>query len=163
VSEGALLVRPVRAGSVYAVAQRAPIDGVERVVLRRWDAVTAEPRPDVTLASGSLAVPYVSADGTHVIVSARRGTAEEYDWALYRLEDGARRADLVQREAAPGDFSVQGASLLRVSAPFGRRVGDAWVDEPRTVRLVDLTTAAETWTHAVRDTTYRGPAPAALP
>ena len=50
-------------------------------------------------------------------------------------------------------------TLVYVEPPYGRRVGDEWIDEPRKAKAILLGSAFSVWQRPLRDTTYKGPFP----
>ena len=159
---GELRKAPWRIGPILALAaDRVTTEGPQ-VVLRRWDAESGAPLPDVKLFEGRPVARLPSADGRHLLISSlpeeSSGAWERYLWSIFSLASGELVAEMRHHRSADR-FSILGATLLHLSQPFGRRVGDEWVEEPLKLRAVDLGTGAERWNRALRDTAYRGPRP----
>ncbi len=154
---------PWRFGDVVtSVSDRAAQGGQRRVVLRRWDAKTGEPLPEQILFEGRPLAQLFSANRQYLLVSSQTdqkpGGWDRYLWSVFSLESGELVGTM--RYHRSGDhFSVIGSTLLHLSRPFGRRVGDDWIEEPLKLRAVDLGSRTELWSVPLRDTTYRGPRP----
>jgi hypothetical protein len=151
--------RPWRAGGALALVVA---HAHARLVLKRWQLESGAPLADVTLAGDGFVAWRVSADRQHVLVSKAATSDvpvwEEYAWSIYSLASGERVA--ISRSHSSADwFFLLRRDLVHESRPFGRRIGERWVDEPRRVRAFDLDTGRERWASALRDTTYRGPEP----
>ena len=132
---------PWRIGPILALAaDRVTTEGPQ-VVLRRWDAESGAPLPDVKLFEGRPVARLPSADGRHLLISSlpeeSSGAWERYLWSIFSLASGELVAEMRHHRSADR-FSILGATLLHLSQPFGRRVGDEWVEEPLKLRAVDL-------------------------
>ena len=163
VDAGELGQAPWRVGRILAaVTDQTAKAGQRRVVLGRWDATTGAPLREVTLFAGRPLAQLLSADRRHLLVSsmtdAGTGVWERYLWSIFSLASGELVGEMRHHRSARR-FSVLGANLLHLSQPFGRRVGNDWVEEPLKLRAVDLAGGAERWTRPVRDTAYRGRRP----
>ena len=163
VDAGELRQAPWRVGKILAaVTDQTAQAGQRRVVLGRWDAATGAPLREVTLFAGRPLAQLLSADRRHLLVSsltdAGTGVWKRYLWSIFSLASGELVAEMRHHRSADR-FSILGATLLHLSQPFGRRVGDEWVEEPLKLRAVDLGSGAERWSRALRDTAYRGPRP----
>jgi hypothetical protein len=164
--ESGRLPRPLwRSGDTYAAVFRAPRDGTERTVLKRWQATTGDSLPDVTLFTEDYTIRYPSADNSHLLVSRRGRTPpalESYDWLIFSVSTGARVAEL--RLSFPAAwFFVTGPLLVHEVQLQAQLVDGAWTEEPRKVRAIDLETGAERWVWPLRDTAYRGSLPPSTP
>ncbi len=110
--------------------------------------------------SGQSGRQFVSVDGRHVLVSdqvADDRTFDKYRWVVYTRE-GSRLGEL-SSFVSYSPFGVTGSLLLFSTPPNARRVGEDIRSEPLLLRAVDLRSGAELWSHAIRDTKYRGPLP----
>lgn len=146
-----------RVGNVLVAIQRATHEGKQRVGLQRWDAKTGEALAGVTLFEGGLNFRSVSADKSHLLASRRAASdSRAWEWAVYSLETGAQVAEL-RHDAPAAWFFLSGSRLIHETNVTSRLVRDQVVVEPGKLRAVDLVTGAEVWTHAIRDTRYRGP------
>jgi hypothetical protein len=134
-------------------------DGKECVVLQ-----PGEPRSEVVLACGKPVATLASADRRHLVVSLRaedeRTEQAGYVWSVHALPTGARVARFPSTSSAL-PFFVWDSRLVHEALPSGRRVDGAWVEEPRTLRGLDLGSGAPVWSRPLRDPVYRGPYPAA--
>ena len=83
---------------------------------------------------------------------------EQYVWSIYSLETGDRVAEL-SRHSSSAPFFLWGARLVHESRPYGRLIDGNWIEEPLTIRAIDVATGAELWKRPIRDTRYRGPYP----
>jgi hypothetical protein len=148
-----------RVNNVLVAIKRATYEGKQRVSLKRWDAETGEALADVTLFDGGLNFRSVSADARHLLASRRNASDSRiWEWAVYSLETGAKVAEL--RHDTPGAwFFLSGSRLIHETNVTHRLVGDQGVVEPGKLRAIDLETGTEVWSHAIRDTQYRGPYP----
>ena len=155
----ALPGRVWRVSNVLVAIERATYEGKQRVSLKRWDAETGEALADVTLFDGGLNFRSVSADQRHLLASRRDPSDSRiWEWAVFSLETGAKVAEL--RHDEPGAwFFVSGSRLVHETNVTLRCVGGQVVVEPGKLRGVDLETGTEVWSHAIRDTKYRGPYP----
>lgn len=156
---GALPGRVWRVGDVLVAIERATHAGKQRVTLKRWDAETGAALADVTLFDGGLSFRSVSADQRHLLASRRDASDSRiWKWVVFSLKTGAKAAEL--RHDEPGArFFLYGSRLIHETNATLRRVGGQLVMEPGKLRAVDLESGAEVWSHAIRDTQYRGPYP----
>lgn len=145
--------------NVLVAIERATYEGKQRVSLKRWDAETGEALADVTLFDGGPKFRSVSADKRHLLASRRDASdSRTWEWAVYALETGAKVAEL--RHDAPGAwFFLSGSRLIHETNVTHRLIRGQEVVEPGKLRTVDLQTGTEVWSHAIRDTQYRGPYP----
>ncbi len=154
---------PWRIGDfVASVNDQAAPSTQRHVVLRRWDAKTGEPLPERILFEGRPLAQLLSADRRFLLVSSQAGQPpgawDRYLWSIFSLASGELVGTM--RYHRSGDhFLVLGSTLFHLSRPFGRRVGDEWIEEPLKLRAVDLGSGTELWSYPLRDTTYRGPRP----
>ena len=154
---GALLTPP---STVSGAAMVNPSTGDVSVVDQITELPPAVP-VDVPEGQGIAGVPgtqYFSADGGHVLVSERvtdESVWEKFQWSIYSLETGERLAD-VFHHLPRAAFIVVGSTFVYESRPFGRRLGEDWLEAPLELRAIDLTSGAELWKRPLRDTTYRG-------
>jgi hypothetical protein len=148
-----------RVGNVLVAIERATYEGKQRVSLKRWDAETGEALADVTLFDGGLNFRSVSADKRHLLASRRDASdSRTWEWAVYSLETGAKVAEL-RYDTPAAWFFLSGSRLIHETNVTSRLVRDQVVVEPGKLRAVDLTTGTEVWSHAIRETNYRGPYP----
>ncbi len=155
----ALPGRVWRVSDVLVAIKRATYEGKQHVSLKRWDAETGKALVDVTLFDGGLNFRSVSADQRHLLASRRDASDSRiWEWAVFSLETGAKVAEL--RHDEPGAwFFVSGSRLIHETNVTLRDVGGQVVVEPGKLRAVDVETGTEVWSHAIRDTKYRGPYP----
>jgi hypothetical protein len=147
-----------RVSNVLVAIERATYKGKQRVSLKRWDADTGEALADVTLFDGGLNFRSVSADKRHLLASRRDASDRIWEWAVYSLETGAKVAEL-RHDAPAAWFFLSGSRLIHETNVTSRLVRGQAVVEPGKLRAVDLETGTEVWSHAIRDTQYRGPYP----
>ncbi len=161
VDSGELLQPPRRIGPILAATVDQAAPGGPRVILRRWDAQTGAPLPEVTLFAGRPVARLPSADQRHLLISslleANRDAWDRYLWSVYSLASG-ELVGRIRYHRSANRFAVLGTQLLHLSQPFGRRAGDGWVEEPLKLRAVDLD-GAELWNRLLHDTSYRGARP----
>jgi hypothetical protein len=162
---GELQGAPSRAGHVLAAPTTRVIEGGDRqVLLRRWEADTGEELSDVVLFNGRPRAVVPSADNRHIVITssserAKAGEWERYQWSVFSMESGESVGNLRWHTSAT-PFCVLGGTLLTITQPFSRRVEGRIVEQPPALRAISLETGVQTWSHALRDTTYRGPFPA---
>jgi hypothetical protein len=158
--EARTLPGPVwRVNDVLVAIERSTHEGKQRVSLKRWDAETGQALADVTLFHGGLNFRSVSADQRHLLASRRNASDSRiWEWAVFSLETGAKVAELKHDE--PGAwFFLAGSRLIHETNVIHRRVKGQVVVEPGKLRAINLETGTEVWSHAIRDTKYRGPYP----
>lgn len=136
-------------GAVRAAAKAhlaAPTPGA---VLRTYDGLAQVPGRK-----------FLSADGRHVLVSRRTGSAdpfERYRWSIY-TRGGALVGELTShRSAAP--FVVAGSRVLFEGLLSGTRVGEEMVIRPLRLQAVELASGAEAWAQPIRQVEFTGPFP----
>jgi hypothetical protein len=104
---------------------------------------------------------FLSADGRHYLVSQRNagmsGT-QKYTLTVYDRQSGAR-IGAFQSPVAAVPFYVTDSRAVYELGPSQQRTAAGLVEQPRTIRAVDLGTGNEVWSTPVRDSTYRGPVP----
>ena len=147
-----------RAGAVFAATGR---DRGGCLALRRWDANTGAPRPDIPLECAAFAAVTVAIDGRHVLVGRQAdasASAAPYVWTIHAAETGAP-IGRVPGESAAEPFVVRDADLFYETGPSGRVADGVWSEVPPTLRAVDLRTSRIRWSVALRDTRHRGPFP----
>ncbi|HEX9732570.1 MAG TPA: hypothetical protein VGG06_11355 [Thermoanaerobaculia bacterium] len=139
----------------------ASIDLASGLVRPAAVAKAAGPRPlDVLNESlaGAKGRLFTSADGRHVLASARQDGGDpwqRYQWTIYERATGARLGELAHvNSTAP--FLVADASLFFLSQPYSRRRGEDFVEVPMQIRAVDLASGVELWTKDVSDPSFRG-------
>lgn len=163
--EGELHRPPVRAGSVLSAPTTRVIEGGDRqVVLRRWTAETGEELSDVVLFNGRPRAIVASADNRHIVIAsssdrAEAGEWERYQWSVFSMDSGELVGNLHWHTSATW-FCVLDRTLLTITQPFSRRVESRIDEQPPALRAINLATGVQSWSHAMRDTTYRGPFPA---
>lgn len=156
---------PSRVGSVLAATTTRVVEGGDRqVVLNRWGAETGEALPEVVLFNGRPRAVVPSSDNRHIVITssiegAEAGEWERYQWSVFSMESGNSVGNLRWHTSAT-PFCVLGRTLLTITQPYSRRVEGRIVEQPPALRAISLEAGDQTWSHAVRDTTYRGPFPA---
>lgn len=101
---------------------------------------------------------WLSADGAHVLSSARTGAPGEwqkYRWSVYTT--AGELVGTISHHLASVPFVVTGTTLVFRDQPYALVVDGALVSEPLKLRGVDLRSGVEIWSRALRDTAYRGP------
>ena len=151
-----LLRQPWRAGDYFVAPARAP-EG-KSVVLKRWEAPSGRPLPEVPLFGDKLQLRYASADGLHLLASRLddRTRPDRYEWAIFSARTG-KRVGTVRSHATAAPFFVFPSSLVEVEAGHRTRSGAEWIEEPRRLRAIDPATGAQRWSRVLRDTKYRHP------
>ena len=77
-----------------------------------------------------------------------------------REDDAAgSRLGSFRNAAAYAPFYVSDGLVVFVTQPRARLQGEILVEEPLSLRAVSLANGVELWSHAVRDTQFRGPFP----
>lgn len=148
-----------RVGKVLVSVERTNHEGRQRVTLQRWDAETGEALADVTLFDGGLNFRSVSADKRHLLASRRDASdSRTWEWTVYSLETGAKVAEL-RHDTPAAWFFISGSRLIYDANVTSQLDGGQVVLGPRKLHAVALETGTEVWSHAVRDTSYRGPYP----
>jgi hypothetical protein len=131
------------------------------LTLKRRDARTERALPDVVLAPKAL-VSLPSLDQAHLLVIERVGAGgpqdPEYRWSIFSVETGERVGEL-RRDVSASPFVVWKDRLLFLS-PAGSHVdGGRSVEDPMTLRAVDLRSGQTKWEKVIRDLEYRGELP----
>jgi hypothetical protein len=150
---------PSRTGNVFAIAEQRY--NPERLVLRRWRASDGKPLEEKLLYKGRAVAVLASCDERHVVVataSAQAATERPYVLRYYDFDSGALLAELRSTRSA-GPFCIFGSRLLHLSPPEWRRVEGTMVARPLELVAVDVTSGAQVWRRAIRDTAFRGLAP----
>lgn len=104
---------------------------------------------------------FLSADGRHYLVSTRNAgnsDTQRYTLTVYDRQTGAH-IGAFQSPVAAVPFYVTDSKAVYELSPSARRTPQGVVEQPRTIRAVDLATGNEIWATPVRDSTYRGPVP----
>ena len=104
---------------------------------------------------------FVSADGAHVLTSERTAddrTWDKYTWTIRERGTG-RQVGEFRAHTSHAPFYVTGNTLVRVTGPYVRRVGEEYDEQALSLRAVDLDSQQEIWVREIRDTKYRGPFP----
>lgn len=151
---GSLLRPPWRAGTSFVAP--APTPEGKGVVLRRWDAASGRPLPEIPLFGDKYQLRYASADGQHLLASRLddRTRPDRYEWAIFSARTGKRVATL-RGHATAAPFFLFSSLLIEVAAGQRTRSGAEWTEEPRRLRARDSATGAERWSRVLRDTKYR--------
>ncbi len=157
-------IRP--AGNAFAGLELVGKPGQERqAVLKRWRKSDEKPLDDVALESSDVRRWVFSADNRHVMLGSLRadaGPEERYAWTVYSMKSGERLVEIARpKSGAP--YIAHDSTLLYVSAPMRKRVGDELVEVPLSIEAVGIDNGKSAWSQAVRDTAYRGPYPKELP
>ena len=157
---GVLTSGVVRVGNLLSATEVINTAGSERILLKRWDAGTGAPLPDLTLFSGPHILEMHSADRRHLLVAERRdpGRFTEYEWSIFSLETGMRLGQVSHHQSHARWF-VAGNIVTYLERPYGHLVQEEWVDEPRKLRAILLGSAAFLWERPLRDTAYQGAFP----
>jgi hypothetical protein len=131
------------------------------LTLERRDTRTGAARPDLVLSEKAL-LGLASVDGRHVVAIERVGgggaSDPEYRWSVFEVASGTRLAEW-RRDVSARPFVVWKDRLIFVAPPEGREEAGRWIEEPLTVRGVDLRRGDPRWQRAIRDLEYRGALP----
>ena len=102
---------------------------------------------------------FFSADRRHRLASVPGvgSAAETYDWTFFDSSGG--RLGSFSNRVSFAPFHVHGDLVVFETRPGAWRQGDQMVEEPLSLRAVTLSSGAEQWRFAIRDTEYRGPFP----
>ncbi|NOT01687.1 MAG: PQQ-binding-like beta-propeller repeat protein [Phycisphaerales bacterium] len=103
----------------------------------------------------------LSIDGAHTLRSkriAKDDTWDKYEWTIVETATGAKTGQTTSH-LSQAAFMVIGGRLVFETGPFTRRTDAGLVEEPLTLRAVDLSTGKQVWSRPVRDTEYRGDYP----
>jgi hypothetical protein len=148
-----------RVNDVFAAIDLGSPNGEQMVTLKRWDVATGEELAGVKLFDGGLVFRSISADEHHLLASRRHAAGHSsWEWVVYSLETGRRVAQV--RQGTPGARFFLFRSLLIVETNVDlAEVGSLELVEPGKLCAVDIETEMEVWSHALRDTEYRGPRP----
>jgi len=157
VDSGALQAPPQPAGDFF-VATKTAGDNHQRLL--RWNRA-GEPLASIDLDPG-IGIANPSADNRMVYSRMRlepdADGLQRYLWSIYSLETGKRVAQ-VQMPTSATPFFEWHSMLIFESGPFGHRVNGAWVQVPLQVIALSLSNGQIIWSHAIRDTKYRGQMP----
>lgn len=165
---------------------QAPDSGVQSVMAGEAvldmasQSVTIKAEPSVRLAHSAvlvrsaleeLSAPAVagapgrqmlSADGRHVLVTEPVGSTDftlyRHRWTMYDRASGARLGSVPALVSAT-PFVVIGTTLYHTMPAHAVRQDGKFVDNPTSLRAVNLKTGVEAWKMAVRETSFRGPFP----
>lgn len=130
-------------------------------MLKRWNAETGRPMPDIELEPG-FAVAIPSADEAEILtaraVGANAAGIQNYLWSIYSIATGARVAQIRMAQSAT-PFFIWHSLLVYESPPVSQRINGVWHTQPLELQAVDIRTATQVWSRTIRDTGYRGPFP----
>jgi hypothetical protein len=157
-----LAPQPATAGGLLFSIDPVAGDPPGRKVLRRWDGASGADLAPVRISETGLDLRLPSADGRHFLASgpklAPERSLESWAWVVLDLLTGKERARVVvEVPAAP--FVVHGGALILELPLHGFRDGEEWIDEPRQLRAVGLSSGEKVWKQPVFDPIYRGPVP----
>lgn len=133
----------------------------------RANLPTAPEKPGLTLVPAGEGLgqtngkQWLSKDGLHILVSERiadNRVWDKYRWTVYEKATGNRIGD-TRDHFSTAPFFVSGTTLVYVSWPYERRVGDKLEAVSLRLRAIDLTEGNQLWQQDIRDTKYRGPMP----
>jgi hypothetical protein len=156
---GVLESQPQRVGDFVIATQLR--GSSERTIIKRWNAGSRAPLPDIELAP-EFSVANPSADGRYLLTRKAAGADasgwQSYIWSVYSLASGQQAAEIrMPTSAAP--FFLWQSILVYESRPYGRLVNGKWLQEPLELRAVNIKSGSEVWKRPLRDTAYRGPLP----
>jgi len=103
----------------------------------------------------------LSADGRHVLVTETVESADplyRHRWTMYERASGARLGSVPALVAAT-PFVVIGKTLYHTVPAHSVRKDGKFVENPTSLRAVNLTTGVEAWKTALLETSFRGPFP----
>lgn len=104
----------------------------------------------------------LSADGRHVLVTETIESAGfslfRHRWTMYERASGARLGSVPALVSAT-PFVVIGTTLYHTVPAYSVRQDGKFVENPTSLRAVNLKTGVEAWKMAVRETSFRGPFP----
>jgi hypothetical protein len=102
----------------------------------------------------------LSADGRHVLVTEPIEGAGlslyRHQWTIYERASGARLGSVSSLVSAT-PFVVVGRTLYQVEPAHAVRREGGFAEHPAALRAVSLTTGAEEWRTAIRETAFSGP------
>lgn len=164
VDAGELRPPPWRADGLFVATSVAVAEDGRRIVtLKRWRADTWRALAEVTLFEGTPRAQRPSANRRHLVVASTPAEWssgwQRYRWSVFSLTDGAFVGDL-QWHTSATPFCMFDGVLLMISQPFSRRIDGRMIDQPLSLRAIDVGSGAQIWSRPLRDTTYRGPRPA---
>ncbi|MCH8911070.1 MAG: hypothetical protein IH867_10085 [Chloroflexi bacterium] len=103
-----------------------------------------------------------SADGRHTLTYERVADDREwnkYVWTIVNNETGDEIGEL-QSHLSQSDFVVVDSDIIVFeTGAYVRRTESGLIDEPRSIRAVNLGTGVELWSRPVRDPVFRGQLP----
>ncbi len=103
----------------------------------------------------------LSADGRHVLVTETIEAGSSlfrHRWTMYERASGARLGSVPALVSAT-PFVVIGTTLYHTVPAHSVRKDGKFVENPTSLRAVNLKTGVEAWKMAVRETSFRGPFP----
>lgn len=104
----------------------------------------------------------LSADGRHVLVTEPVETAEftlnRHRWTIYERASGARLGSVPAMVSAT-PFLVVGNTLYHTVPKHAVRKDGKFVENPTSLRAVNLKAGVEAWSAALLETDFRGPFP----
>ena len=104
---------------------------------------------------------FLSGDERHYLVSQRNAgslSTQKYTLTVYDRQSRSR-IGAFQSPVSTVPFYVTDSLAVYELGPSLQRTAAGLVEQPRTIRAVDLRTGNEVWATPVRDSTYRGPVP----
>ncbi|MGH8488405.1 MAG: hypothetical protein ACREXS_05940 [Gammaproteobacteria bacterium] len=166
IGQGGVPTPLCRTDNLLTAIKRGGDSGEPRVTLKRWDAKTGEPLPDIPLFGPGFTFRYFSADCRHVLASKLIGSHNvdeaEYLWSIYFVETGTALAEIKNLMLAAW-FFIGRSTLIHESRPRDQFVDGKQVDEPLKLRAIDFRTSRQVWERPFRDTAFRGPYPPQFP
>ena len=154
-------VPPVEEPQPYSI-EPLPGDPPGRKVLRRRNASTGAELAPVRIEEKGIDLRLPSSDGRHFLASGKPQSAPEsltrWTWVVLDVHTG-REAGRVGVAVPAAPFVIVGGSILVELPEHGFREGERWVDEPRQLRAIELSTGEERWRRAVLEPDYRGAVP----
>ena len=138
-----------------------PASAGQPATLKRWSATSGKPLPDIELGGGYLDSAISADRSLFLVVSRASKDGARYLWSFYAVASGQHVAE-ARLGSSARPFFVWHSILIYKGEPENRQVGTSWVEEPLSVRGLDLKTGTEIWKHALRDTSYSGSYPPQL-
>jgi hypothetical protein len=153
----AFLTPPQLAGKLFFTTKLES----NRAVLKRWDAASGSPLPDIELDS-PFAVAIASADGADLVTAKAAGAnavgIENYLWSIYSLTKGDRVAQ-IKIAQSPAAYVLLRSLLIYESLPVSQRINGVMRAEPLQLRAFNISTGIIAWKRDIRDTRYHGSYP----
>ncbi|MEO1034865.1 MAG: hypothetical protein AAFX44_04805 [Pseudomonadota bacterium] len=116
-----------------------------------WESSSVKPGPN----------QWLSRDGMHLLTSER--VADDQTWAKYQWTitstDTGNQLGRLRSHVSRTDFVVVDDTVLYVTEPYERRVGNKRESAELTLRAVSLRSGDQVWSRELRDTKFRGPYP----